>query len=252
MQEDELKKYWREKLEKTNASEAGENKDVTAPSNLKLEQNPDITEITKQYFDNLKLALDTIQLDDIQKIANVLFDAYKNNKKVFILGNGGAAATASHMACDLGKGTLKNVYDHNEKRFQVLSLTDNVATMTAFANDLGYDDMFVQQLRNYIQPGDIVIGISGSGNTPNVIKALLYAKQVGATTIGFLGFTTGGSAKDLVDYDITIKSNNYGVIEDLHTVLDHLLTTCISYMKGLYDSNKSKEPVEWKERSTRR
>ena len=239
MQNDEesnAKQYWKDKLTKNeNDNEA-----------------PDIRNIAKQYFDGLRLALDVIQLDDIQKIVEVLFDAYKNNKKVFILGNGGSASTASHMACDLGKGTLRNVYDHDEKRFQVISLTDNVATMTAFANDLGYDDMFVQQLRNYVQPGDVVIGISGSGNTPNVIKALLYAKQAGATTIGLLGFTTGGSAKDLVDYNITIKSNNYGIVEDLHMMLDHLLTTCLSYMKGLHDSNKSAEPLEWKERSTRR
>ena len=126
--------------------------------------------------------------------------------------------------------------------------------MTAFANDLSFDDMFVQQLRNYVQKGDVVIGISGSGNTPNVIKALLYAKSVGAVTIGLLGFNTGGSAKDLVDHHIIIKSNSYGIVEDLHMALDHVLTTCLSYMKHIHDHGKVGEenPVEWKERSTRR
>ena len=147
----------------------------------------DVKNIARNYMEEMKKAVDSISLDDIQKTAEILLDAYKNDRRVFILGNGGSAATASHMACDLGKGTLRNVYDVSEKRFQVISLTDNIPMMTAFANDLSYDDMFVQQLRNYVQKGDVVIGISGSGNTPNIIKALLYAKSVGAITIGLLG-----------------------------------------------------------------
>ncbi len=214
----------------------------------------DVRNIARNYMEEMKKAMDSISLDDIQKIAEILLDAYKNDRRVFILGNGGSAATASHMACDLGKGTLRNLYDASEKRFQVISLTDNIPMMTAFANDLSYDDMFVQQLRNYIQKGDVVIGISGSGNTPNVIKALLYAKSIGAMTIGLLGFNTGGNAKDLVDHHIIIKSSNYGVVEDLHLALDHILTTCLSYMKHMHDQGKAGEekPVEWKERSTRR
>ncbi len=174
------------------------------------------------------------------------------------------------MACGLGKGTFKNVYNPNEKRFRVISLTDNVATMTAFANDLSFDDMFTQQLHNLVQPGDVVFGISGSGNTPNVIKALMYAKRQGAITVGFLGFRSGGKAREFVDYEVTVQSNNYGVIEDLHLVLDHMLTTCLSYMKertdGGGDINRREKPTknssskfhkgyiapEWTERSTRR
>ncbi len=213
----------------------------------------DIRNIAGKYLEELKGAIDSIDLDDVQKIAEMLIDAYKNDRRVFILGNGGSAATASHMACDLGKGTLRNVYDASEKRFQVISLTDNIPMMTAFANDLSYDDIFVQQLKNYVQKGDVVIGISGSGNTPNVIKALLYAKSAGAKTIGLLGFNTGGNAKDLVDHHIVIKSNSYGIVEDLHLALDHILTTCISYMKHVHDGKAGEEnPIEWKERSTRR
>lgn len=248
--------YWKDKLSK----DATDNIESSGPEKLNEDiskevasEMPDIRNVAKQYFDNLKVAIDAISLDDVQNVAEVLFNAYKNNKRVFIFGNGGSASTASHMAADLGKGTLRNVYDPKEKRFQVISLTDNVAMMTALANDLSYDEMFVQQLRNYVQAGDVVIGISGSGNTPNVIKAILYAKEVGATTIGLLGFATGGSAKNLVDYDITIKSNTYGIVEDLHMVLDHLLTTCLSYMKGRDElGTESSVPVEWKERSTRR
>lgn len=204
----------------------------------------DIKVIAKTYISDLKLAADAIDVGDLQKIANVLLSAYRKDKKVFILGNGGSASTSSHMAADLGKGTLRNVYNPKEKRFQIISLTDNVAAMTAFANDLSYDDMFVQQLHNLVQKGDVVIGISGSGNTPNVIKALMYAKSKGATTVGLLGYTTGGKAKDLVDYNITIQSNSYGIIEDLHLSLDHILTTCLSYMKEQLDSGKKMSKVQ--------
>ncbi len=219
-----------------------------------MTEDVDIKDIAKKYIDDLRSAMDSISLEDVQRIADLLIDAYKNDRRVFILGNGGSAATASHMACDLGKGTLRNVYDAKEKRFQVISLTDNVPIMTAFSNDMSYDDMFLQQLRNYVQKGDVVIGISGSGNTPNIIKALLYAKSVGATTVGFLGFNTGGSARDLVDHSIVIKSGSYGVVEDLHLALNHILTTCLSHMKHVHDHGKGSgdRPVEWKERSTRR
>jgi D-sedoheptulose 7-phosphate isomerase len=225
----------------------------------------DIKPIAKNYLKELKETVDLIDPNDLQKIAEVLLAAYQNNRRVFIIGNGGSASTASHMACDLGKGTLKNVYNSGEKRFQVISLADNVATMTAFANDLSYDDMFLQQLHNLVSEGDVVIGISGSGNTPNIIKALAYAKQQQAKTIGFLGYKTGGKAKAFVDYDITIQSNNYGIIEDLHLVLDHLLTSCLSYMKDHVDNDLSTPTkakrvkksaafvaAEWTERSARR
>jgi D-sedoheptulose 7-phosphate isomerase len=232
----------------------------------------DIKDIARKYLDELKETIDLVDLEDVQKVASVLLKAYRNNRRVFILGNGGAASTASHMACDLGKGTLKNVYNPEEKRFQVISLTDNVATMTAYANDLSFDDMFVQQLHNLVAKDDVVIGISGSGNTPNIIKALMYAKSQGATTVGFLGFKSGGKARDLVDYDITIQSSNYGVIEDLQLALDHILTTCLSYMKEHVDnlsqvtrkkkdqgrskttpdSDSSHIASEWTERSARR
>jgi len=197
-----------------------------------------VKNIVQDYFSELKTAVDAISLDDIQKIANVLLSAYKKDKTVFILGNGGAASTASHMSCDLGKGTLKNVYNKREKRFRAISLTDNVATMTAFANDLSYDDMFVQQLHNLVKKGDIVIGISGSGNTPNIIKALMYAKDQGAITVGFLGYHNGGKAKEFVDYDITIQSASYGIIEDLHLALGHVFTSCLSYVKKHADAQE--------------
>ncbi len=228
-----------------------------------------VKNVVRNYLKDLKTALDKINSSDIEKVAEVLLQAYKSDKTVFIFGNGGSASTASHMACDLGKGTLKNVYDQSEKRLKVISLTDNVASMTAFANDLSFDDMFVQQLNNLVRSGDVVIGISGSGNTPNIIKALMYAKQQGAITVGFLGYHQGGKAKNFVDYDITVESSNYGIIEDIHLALEHVLTTCLSYMKeqtdkqvplgsdqkpgnGIKKSSKNVIAPEWTERSARR
>lgn len=235
----------------------------------------DIKNIAQNYLSDLKDTIDKISLEDIQKVADVLLEAYKKNNTVFLLGNGGAASTASHIACDWGKGTLKNVYDLDEKRLRVISLTDNMASATAFANDLSFDDMFVQQLQGLIKEEDVVIGISGSGNTPNVVRALIYAKSKGAKTIGFLGFH-GGSAREFVDCEVTIQSSSYGIIEDLHLSINHLLTVCLSYMKEIIDQkdisgngivkgignsklkrinktkNTRKVASEWTERSARR
>jgi len=190
-----------------------------------------IKEFSKTYFDQLKKTIDNLDLAKIQKITEVIFEAYKNNKQIFILGNGGSASTASHFACDLGKGTLKNIYNNKEKRFRVVSLTDNVATMTAFGNDLSFEDVFCQQLNNLVNKGDIVIGISASGNSANVIKAIQYAKDCGAKTIGFLGFKTGGKLRGLVDYEIIVQDNHYGRIEDIHLILEHLITGCLAKLK---------------------
>lgn len=189
-----------------------------------------------QYFGKLKAAINAIERESIEKVVKIIFKAYERNKQIFILGNGGSASTASHFACDLGKGTLANVYHKNERRFRVISLTDNVATMTAFGNDLAFEDIFHQQLRNLVENGDIVIGISASGNSPNILKALTYAKSCKATTIGLLGFKTGGKAKKLVDYDITIQDTHYGRVEDIHLALCHLITDNLTLLRK--NSNK--------------
>ncbi|MCL4441778.1 MAG: SIS domain-containing protein [Firmicutes bacterium] len=197
--------------------------------------------LAKDYISELKAVVDKISLKEFEKIIEVLFKAYKDGKTVYILGNGGAASMSSHMACDLGKGTLTNTMNNLEKRFRVISLTDNVATMTAFSNDISFDDVFTQQLRNYITAGDVVIGISGSGNSLNVIQALAYAKQEGATTICLLGFYTGGNALQFADYAIVVQSKNYGIIEDLHLSLSHMLTICLSVLKQRADSQYLKQ-----------
>lgn len=198
----------------------------------------DIKNTAKDYIEELKKTVDDIDLDKVQEIANIFIEAYNEDRTIFILGNGGSASTASHMSCDFGKNTLLNVYDPKNKRIKVISLTDNVALMTAFSNDLTYEDVFAEQLLNLVNPKDIVVAISGSGNSPNVLRALKYAKDQGAITVGFLGFHNGGKARDLCDYDITIQSNSYGVVEDLHLMLNHLFTTCLTQMKEHTDNQK--------------
>jgi len=187
-------------------------------------------EFIKNYFEKLKNTIDKISIQDIKKVTSILYDAYKKNKQIFIIGNGGSASLASHFACDLSKGTLQRVYDEKEKRFRVISLTDNVAHLTALGNDLGYDDIFSQQLRNLINNGDILIAITGSGNSPNILNAVDVASKSDAVTIGFLGFD-GGKLKDKLDHYIHVSSDHYGRIEDLHLVLTHLISSYLAEMK---------------------
>lgn len=176
-----------------------------------------------EYFEELEKILSRISKKDIEEITEIIHKAYLNERTIFILGNGGSASTASHFACDLGKGTLSKVYDINEKRFRVVSLTDNVATISAYANDLSFDDVFIQQLRNLVHKGDVVIAITGSGNSKNVVKAVKYARDCGAITIGLLGFD-GGRVKKLLDRCVIIPSDHYGRIEDVHLILEHMIT----------------------------
>ncbi len=203
-----------------------------------MQKNSTLKEFINSYFDEIKHCLNSIDNKKIELAIDMILRAYKNDRKVFILGNGGSASTASHMSCDLGKGTLQRIYDNSEKRLKVISLTDNVAVMTAYGNDLGFEDIFVQQLRNLIETGDVIIAISGSGNSKNIIKALVYARECGAKTIGFLGFKTGGKAGSLVDCAIIVDSNFYGPIEDVHNVLNHLISSWISKVKNIHDGNE--------------
>lgn len=190
------------------------------------------------YIKELSQALATLDKKRIEKVVNILLKAYTRGKKVFIIGNGGSAATASHMACDLSKGTLRRVYDISERRLRVYSLTDNVATLTAYGNDLAFEDIFVQQLRNLVDPGDVVLALSGSGNSPNLVCAIKYAKKCRAKTIGILGFMDGGKLGKIVDEAIIIQSRHYGPCEDIQLVLDHILTSWISIVK--HEGKKSR------------
>lgn len=182
-----------------------------------------IKQFTKTYFNEIKQVLDKMSIEEIKKIAEIIYNAYLKEKHIFIMGNGGSAATASHFACDLGKGTLSPKSKKNIKRFKVISLTDNVAVMTAWSNDLSYDNIFSEQLKNLISKGDVVIGISASGNSPNVLNAIKLAKRHKATTIGLAGFDGGKLAK-ISDVSIIAKVNKYDIAEDVHLMLTHIIT----------------------------
>lgn len=199
--------------------------------------NREITLLIEQYLEEVKTALLSLDANKIEKAVEMLMQAYSGGKRVFILGNGGSAVTASHMACDLGKGTLARVYDDAERRLKVMSLTDNMALVTAYGNDIGFADVFVQQLKNLVEEGDLVIVLSGSGNSKNIVKAIKYVKQIKANTIGLLGFKTGGQLANIVDCAIIVQSNNYGPVEDIHVILNHILTVCFAKMKHRADNS---------------
>ncbi len=188
----------------------------------------------KSFFDEIKKCIGEIDIAKVEQIAEVLYTAWKNDRQVFLLGNGGSASQASHMAADISKNTLGRVYDPRIKRFRIMALTDNVSLMTAYANDVGYDEVFSQQLRNLINEHDVLIVITGSGNSPNVIRAVEYARDCNAITIGLLGFD-GGKVRKMLDYDITVNSNNYGVIETVHPAIHHLM---VGYFRQRIDNEK--------------
>jgi D-sedoheptulose 7-phosphate isomerase len=171
----------------------------------------------KQYFKELERVLVSLPKEGIDQIADALVEAYHAGRMVFVCGNGGSAALASHFACDLGKGTA---YCNGGKRFRVLALTDNLPTLTAWANDSSYEDVFSEQLRNFVQPHDIAFAISGSGNSKNILNALQAAREAGAATIGISGFQ-GGTMKSLCDLCVIVPSENMQIIEDLHVAIAH-------------------------------
>ena len=171
----------------------------------------------RQYFEELQRVLVSLPKDGIDQIADMLVAAYIAGRMVYLCGNGGSAALASHFACDLGKGTANC---NGGKRFRALALTDNLPTLTAWANDSSYDDVFSEQLRNFVQPHDVAFAISGSGNSKNVLNALQVAREAGAVTVGISGFE-GGAMKALCDLCVIVPSNNMQIIEDLHLAIAH-------------------------------
>lgn len=176
----------------------------------------------KQYLSELKEVLDDFNLEQFEKIVNLILNAYENEKQIFTMGNGGSASTASHFACDLNKGCCTNL----EKKIKMICLNDNTPTLLAFANDVSYDVVFVEQLKNFFNPGDLVIGISGSGNSENVIKAIRHTKQNNGQTIGFSGFS-GGKLAQMVDVPFVAKVDDIQKVEDIHMILVHMIMQAI-------------------------
>jgi D-sedoheptulose 7-phosphate isomerase len=179
--------------------------------------------LVREYLEQLQRTLRDLPLEPLFAIVARLRQARLEGRRVYILGNGGSAATATHMACDLSKNTVRE----GHPRFQALSLTDNMSVITAYANDDGYENIFSEPLRTFGQPGDVVIAISGSGNSPNVLKGVQAACALGMTTIGLTGMG-GGRLKDLVDVCLIVPSARIEQVEDVHLIIDHLLTISIT------------------------
>ncbi|REK69579.1 SIS domain-containing protein [Paenibacillus paeoniae] len=172
----------------------------------------------KTYIDHEINTLRKLDIDAINDAMNLIFETYEAEKTIYIFGNGGSAATASHYQNDFNKG----ISEYVEKKFNFLCLNDNMATLMAIANDIGYEEVFRFQLRGRIKPGDLVIAISGSGNSKNVINAVEYAKEQGNKIIGLTGYN-GGKLKLLSDLSLHAPINSMQITEDVHMILDHLI-----------------------------
>lgn len=181
----------------------------------------------EEYKSEIIKALDLFQFDE--KIITLLKDSIDNKQKIFVAGNGGSAAIAMHYVCDLSKGATKD-WSTNFKRYNAICLSSNIGYITAISNDSHYDEIFKQQLINLASPKDILILISSSGNSPNIIKAAEYAKERGLTVVGISGFQ-GGKLKALADHSAHINFNSYEICEDIHSIFGHFLAFCLRKME---------------------
>ena len=180
----------------------------------------DAASYARAYLDYLANCFDSVDCAAVGAFAELLLSARKTGNAVFFIGNGGSAATASHFANDISVGTRTG----DNKPFRAISLTDNVAVITALANDEGYEQIFIDQLKVHMRDGDALVAISASGNSPNVITAVKYAKSRGATVVGLTGFD-GGKLRELSDISLHVPTakGEYGPVEDLHMIFDHLI-----------------------------
>jgi D-sedoheptulose 7-phosphate isomerase len=180
-------------------------------------------ESPRQYAASLKEIVQQLPFDDVTRISDTLFKAYAEDHAVFVFGNGGSAALASHVACDLGKGItpVPAEGDASARRLRIMSLTDNVPMISAWANDASYEDVFARQMENFIRPEDIAFGLSGSGNSPNILKALRLAREKRAVTVGFSG--QGGEMISLLDYAAVVPSRHMQLVEDCQLIMMHMV-----------------------------
>ena len=177
-------------------------------------------ETVQKYLVELANTLTVLPIQSINEVVEVLHEARLEKRHIFVMGNGGSASTASHMVCDLAKNTRMDGIPH----VRISEITDNSAIMTAYANDEGYENVFVNYLANFVEPNDIVIGISTSGKSPNVLRAIEYSNKVNAITIGLTGFD-GGQLQSLASMNIHVPSDCIEQVEDIHLVLGHIFCT---------------------------
>jgi D-sedoheptulose 7-phosphate isomerase len=192
----------------------------------------DFKQRAEAYVEEARATLERIPLDVADRIFQILSDAYRDDRLVIVMGNGGSAALASQFAVDLSKGTAVP----GRRRFRVISIVDNTPVMTAYANDLSYADVFSEQIRTLARAGDVVLGISGSGNSQNVLNGLKAARECGATTVVLTGYQ-GGKAKDVADVALIVPSGDMQHIEDCHLTLTHM------YMQAMCEMVRESSPV---------
>jgi len=176
----------------------------------------------RSYIVQLQSTLDLLPLQKISDAVSILYEARLAHRQVFIMGNGGSASTATHFVCDLAKNTRKPGWPD----FRVLGLADNMALVSAYANDEGYENVFARQLESFVRSEDVVVAISTSGNSPNVLEAVKVANERGATTIAFTGFD-GGELASLANINIHVPSDCIEQVEDVHLMLEHLICTVL-------------------------
>ena len=184
----------------------------------------DFNGFKSEYINQLDEVLRNIDHDDFEKFVSLITDAYENGRMIFVIGNGGSAACATHWVCDFNKGV--NV--SGSPRAKVVSLSDNTGIVSAIGNDISYDDIFSYQLANFASEGDLVIALSVSGKSPNLLNGLKMAREKGCRTASVIG-DYNGSLKNLSDVCIVIPSKNYGVVEDIHLIINHIIT---QYLKS--------------------
>lgn len=184
-----------------------------------------MNELIENYFNNLKKTLDSLDRNEIENFIEILNTARENGSRIFIMGNGGSGSTASHFACDFNK--LASFYYPDKPRFKVECLNDNFSTMMAYSNDESYELVFSEQLKNFLNKEDVVIALSGSGNSKNVLNAIEYANKKGAVTVGLTGYN-GGRLKEIAKYSVNTNIDDMQISEDIHLILTHLAMKAVN------------------------
>lgn len=175
-------------------------------------------DLIDNYLQDVKTVIDKLDRNEIETFIKLLLTAKENKNTIFVMGNGGSASTASHFACDISKGVSYG----QENRFKIICLNDSIPTIMAYSNDVSYEDIFVEQLKNLFKKGDMVIGFSGSGNSKNVLKAIGHANSNNGITVGITGYT-GGKLKEISQFSINTNVNDMQISEDMHMILVHIL-----------------------------
>ncbi len=201
---------------------AQSDKDITMTAN-------GVQSYIKDYLRSLRALLSDVEPAEVERVVDILWECYQNGCRLVLCGNGGSAATASHLVCDF----QKNVYLESGRAWEVVALTDSPSLLTAWGNDTEYANVFAGQARTWLREGDVLIAISGSGNSPNVLAAVDVANAVGATSIGWSGFG-GGKLAERARVNVIVSSPNMQMIEDIHMVLGHMVYSALrDRIKGL-------------------